>query len=233
MSNEKPDESDAALHKCETAAADLTAALEKLQREIEERKLIEARLEREIDERRRTEANLQREIAERAETEQRLRREVTERAEVEQELRGMLNIIRQQEEAIRAMTTPILRLWDGVLTMPVIGRLDSIRATQMMESLLHEITRTRSRFTILDLTGAEDLDDSAANHLLNLMRAAGLLGTRCLVSGISPKMAQTIISLGLSLTELATFSTLEEALHHAIQESAARQKPRAEAARQR
>jgi rsbT co-antagonist protein RsbR len=205
MSNDKPNESEA-LHEGQATGADLAAALEKL---------------------RRAEADLQHERAERAETEQRLQREVSERAEVEQELRGMLNIIRQQEEAIRAMATPILRLWDGVLTMPVVGRLDSIRATQMMESLLHEITRTRSRFTILDLTGAEDLDASAANHLLNLMRAAGLLGTRCLVSGISPKMAQTIIGLGLSLTQLATFSTLEEALHHAIQESAARQRSRA------
>jgi len=190
------------------SSADFALALEKLRREIEERKLAEERLGREVAERRVAEEKLRREVEERAETEQRLRKEVAERAEVEQELRGMLNIIRQQEEAIRAMTTPILKLWDGVLTMPVIGRLDSIRATQMMESLLHEITRTRSRYTILDLTGVEDLDASAANHLLNLMRAAGLLGTRCLVSGISAKMAQTIISLGLSLAELSTFSTL-------------------------
>src|SRR5690348_11138415 len=89
-------------------SADLTVALENLRREVEERKIAE----------------------------EKLRREVEERAAVEQELRGMLNIIRQQEEAIRAMATPILRVWDGVLTMPVIGRLDSIRATHMMESLL-------------------------------------------------------------------------------------------------
>lgn len=173
-------------------SADLTVALENLRREVEERKIAE----------------------------EKLRREVEERAAVEQELRGMLNIIRQQEEAIRAMATPILRVWDGVLTMPVIGRLDSIRATHMMESLLHEITKTRARHTILDLTGVDDLDATAANHLLNLIRAAGLLGTRCLVSGISPKMAQTIISLGLSLTQLESFSTLEEALRHALDESA-------------
>jgi rsbT co-antagonist protein RsbR len=204
MSNGNPNESD--------AGEGLAAAIEKL--------------EREAGERRRVEEQLEREIAARVEAEQQLQRALSERAEMEHELRVMLNLVRQQEEAIRAMATPILRLWAGVLTMPVIGRLDSVRATQMMESLLHEIRRTRSRFTILDLTGAEDLDASAANHLLNLMRAAGLLGTRCLVSGISPKMAKTIISLGLSLTELSTFSTLEEALYHAIQESAARQKAR-------
>lgn len=207
-----------------TTTADLTAALAELRREVEERRLIEEQLQREIAERKLAEDKLRQEIAERAEAEQRLRREVMERAEVEQELRGMLNIIRQQEEAIRAMATPILKLWDGVLTMPVIGRMDSVRATQMMESLLHEITKTRSRYTILDLTGVDDLDANAANHLLNLMRASALLGTRCLVSGISPKMAQTIIGLGLSLTQLATFSTLEEALHHAIEQLAARRR---------
>jgi len=204
--------------------ADLTVALAEVRKEVEERRLIEERLQREIAERTLAEDKLRQEIAERVEAEQRLRREVMERAEVEQELRGMLNIIRQQEEAIRAMATPILKLWDGVLTMPVIGRMDSVRATQMMESLLHEITKTRSRYTILDLTGVDDLDASAANHLLNLMRASALLGTRCLVSGISPKMAQTIIGLGLSLTQLATFSTLEEALHHAIEQLAARRR---------
>jgi len=175
-------------------SADLAAALTKLRREVEERKRVE----------------------------EQLRQEVSERAEVEQELRGMLNIIQQQEEAIRAMATPILKLWDSVLTMPVIGRIDSIRATQMMESLLHEITKTRSRYTILDVTGVEELDATAANHLLSLMRAAGLLGTRCLVSGISVTMAQTIIGLDVSLEKLETFGTLEEALRHAILESAAR-----------
>jgi anti-anti-sigma regulatory factor len=219
MSHENPNDSDAARSLDQASREGLAAALENLERERRERKLVEQRLEQEI--------------AARAEAEQRLQRETSRSLEMEEELRGMLNIIRQQEEAIRAMATPILRLWEGVLTMPVIGRLDSIRATQMMERLLHEITRTRSRFTILDLTGAEDLDASAANHLLNLMRAAGLLGTRCLVSGISPKMAQTIISLGLSLTELSTFSSLEEALHHAIQQSAARQRTRASAQRDR
>jgi anti-anti-sigma regulatory factor len=188
----------------------LDAAREELRREVEERKRAEENLRREVEERKRVEENL--------------RREVAERADLEQELQGMLTIIRRQEESIRAMATPILKLWDGVLTMPVIGRLDSIRATQMMENLLYEITKTRSRYTILDLTGVDEIDASVANHLLNLVRAAGLLGTRCLVSGISPTMAQTIIGLGLSLTQLASFGTLEEALHHAIAQSAERRR---------
>src|SRR4051812_38346454 len=135
MSHANPNESDAAESVDQPTREGLTAALENLEREGRERKLVEQRLAQEI--------------AARGEAEQRLQRESAMRLELEQELRGTLNIIRQQEEAIRAMTTPILRLWASVLTMLVIGRMDSVRATQMMESLLHEITRTRSRFTIL------------------------------------------------------------------------------------
>ncbi|MCK6590306.1 MAG: STAS domain-containing protein, partial [Polyangiaceae bacterium] len=86
----------------------------------------------------------------------------------------------------------------------------------MMERLLEEITRTRSRIAILDLTGAEVMDARAADDLLRLVRAAGLLGSRCLISGISPGMASTLIGLGVNLAELSTFGTLEAALRHAI-----------------
>jgi rsbT co-antagonist protein RsbR len=137
---------------------------------------------------------------------ERLEEEVRERALVEEKL----------QRAIRSMSTPILRIWEGVLALPVIGMVDGTRAAQMMERLLEEITRTRSRFAILDLTGVEVMDAGAADHLLKLVRAAGLLGSRCLISGITPAMATTVIGLDLNLAELATFGTLEAALRHAI-----------------
>ncbi|UQA62597.1 STAS domain-containing protein [Polyangium aurulentum] len=149
---------------------------------------------------------------------ERLRGEVEERKRVEAELRAKLDVIRRQEEAIRAMSTPILQIWEGVLTMPVIGLVDSTRAGQMMEALLEEITRTQARFTILDLTGVDMIDTGAAGHLLKVVQAARLLGTRCLVSGISPAMAGTVVNLELDLGELETFATLEAALRHAIRE---------------
>lgn len=179
--------------------ADLTVALETLQKEMLERKQAEA-----------TSAEL-------ASALENLRKEVQQRERVEQELRAKLMIIRRQEEAIRAMSTPILQLWEGVLTMPVVGLMDSMRAAQMMETLLDAIAKTHVRVTILDLTGVDVIDTSAANHILRLVRGAGLMGTRCFISGISPGMANTIVGLGVDLSELLTFNTLEAALRFAIE----------------
>lgn len=168
--------------------ADLTTALEQLRKEIDERRVIE----------------------------ESLRQEVENRTRVEEELRSKIELIRRQDDAIRSMSTPILKCWEGVLTMPVIGLVDSTRAALMMENLLEEVTKTQARFTILDLTGVDVLDTAAALHLLSLVKAAGLLGTQCLVSGISPAMAGTIVSVGLDLGLLKTFGTLEAALQFAI-----------------
>lgn len=162
---------------------------------------------------------LRRALDERGRMEQDLRREVEERRRVEEELHRKLELIRQQEAAIRAMSMPILRLWEGILTMPVIGLVDGARAARMMEGLLEEITRTQSRFTILDLTGVEVMDRGAASSILQLVQAARLLGTRCLVSGISPGMARAVLELGLDLGDIRTFGTLEAALRFALREA--------------
>ena len=150
---------------------------------------------------------------------ERLRQEVEERRRIEDDLRAQMDMVKRQERAIQAMETPILRLWSGVLTMPVIGIVDSTRAGRMMSDLLEQITRTQARFTILDLTGVEIIDTGAASHLLSLVRAAGLLGTKCLISGISPAMASTIIGLGLNLDEIQSFASLEAALRYAIRQN--------------
>jgi rsbT co-antagonist protein RsbR len=181
---------------------DLAAALQRLRKEVAERKSIAEELEQQI--------------AERKLTEERLLREVQERTTMEQNLRSKLDIIRQQEEAIRAMSTPILQLWEGVLTMPVIGVVDTNRAAQMMENLLQEITKTQAQFTILDLTGVDMMDTSAADHLLKLVQAAGLLGAKCVVSGISPNMANAIVGLGVDLGDVPTFGNLQSALRYVI-----------------
>src|SRR5262249_21734349 len=93
---------------------------------------------------------------------------------------------------------------------------DTARANQMTENLLEEIVKRKARFCIVDLTGVDVMDTSAANHVLRLVRSAGLLGSRCLVSGISPRMAQTVVTLRLELAELESFSTLDGALRHAL-----------------
>ena len=100
----------------------------------------------------------------------------------------------------------------------MIGTVDSTRIAEMMESLLSALVKERARYAIIDLTGVDVMDTSAANHLLRMVRSTHLLGTRCLVSGISPRMAQTVISIGIDLSELESFSTLESALRFALRE---------------
>jgi rsbT co-antagonist protein RsbR len=141
-----------------------------------------------------------------------LKQEVEERQQVELELREKLAFIHRQEEAIRAMSTPIIQIWDGVLTLPVVGSLDSTRASSMMEQLLAEIVRSRSRFAILDLTGVDVVDTATADHLLKIMRAVELLGARCVVTGIRPGVAQTMVSLGVDLASISTLRNLQEGL---------------------
>lgn|GEM_PF-1391740 len=158
------------------------------------------------------------EVHERKQAEDALNQEIHERKQAEHALVEKLEIIRRQEDSIRAMATPILQLWKDVVALPVIGIVDSVRASEMTESLLEEVVKSKAQFAIIDLTGVDVIDTSAANHLLRLVRSVGLLGTRCLVSGISPRMAQTIVTIGIDLAELATFATLEAALRFALQE---------------
>lgn len=120
------------------------------------------------------------------------------------------------EQAIRAMSTPIIQVWEGVLALPVIGVVDSARASQMMESMLEAIVKTRGRSAILDLTGVSEIDAQTMTHLFSMVAAASLLGSRCYISGISAKVASTIAGLGIDLRELRAFGTLEEALRCAI-----------------
>ena len=161
---------------------------------------------------------LKREIKERRQVEETLKLEIQEREHAQQSLVEKLEIIRAQEAAIRSLSTPILQLWEGIVVLPVIGLVDSVRATQMLEDLLATIVRTKARYAILDLTGVEVIDTHAADHLLKIVRASSLVGARCLVSGISPIMAQTVISLGFDLVGVLSFSTLEAALRFALTE---------------
>ncbi|WP_437615007.1 PAS domain S-box protein [Sorangium sp. So ce834] len=143
-------------------------------------------------------------------------------AEENAERERTASVLRQQQEAIRALSTPIIQAWEGVLVLPIIGALDSGRATQIMEKLLGEIVRTQAHFAVLDLTGVEDVDGPTVDHLLQVARAASLLGSRCLVSGISPGVAQAIVELGSDARTFETFGELEDALRHALRVSGAR-----------
>jgi rsbT co-antagonist protein RsbR len=143
---------------------------------------------------------------------ERVQREVAEREETERMLRDKLAYIERQEQAIQALSTPIIKLWSRVLALPIVGGLSARRAADMMDRLLSEIVKTRSRFAILDLTGVEVVDPETADHLIKIARAVELLGAKSVITGIRPSVAQTMASLGVDLSQLITLGNLEEGL---------------------
>ena len=124
--------------------------------------------------------------------------------------------LREQSKAIREMSTPTIKLWDGILVLPVIGVIDSARAQYMMESILNKILDSSSKVIILDIHGVAAVDTAVANHLIKITKATKLMGCECLLSGISPAVAQTIIQLGINMTSIRTNSTLSDALLEAF-----------------
>jgi rsbT co-antagonist protein RsbR len=124
-------------------------------------------------------------------------------------------IVRQQEEMLE-LSTPVVQLWDGVLALPVIGTLDSARTQVVMENLLQKIVETGAGIAIIDITGVPTVDTLVAQHLLKTVAAARLMGAECIVSGIRPQIAQTIVHLGVDLNEVVTKSTLADAFAIAL-----------------
>ncbi|KYF91693.1 anti-anti-sigma factor [Sorangium cellulosum] len=134
---------------------------------------------------------------------------------VENELRIQIDRIAAQQKVIRDLSTPIIEVWDGVLT-PMVGTVDSVRTAEVMDSLLRQIVEKRASFAILDLTGVEVVDTKVASHLVELVTAIRLLGADGIVAGIKPTVAQTMVSLGLDLSQLNTQRNLRAALNYAI-----------------
>ncbi|ADW70431.1 STAS domain-containing protein [Granulicella tundricola] len=125
-------------------------------------------------------------------------------------------ILRQQQEMME-LSTPVVKLWDGVLALPIIGTLDSSRAQTIMESLLERIVATGSEIAIIDITGVPTVDTLTAQHLLKTVTAARLMGAECIISGIRPQIAQTIVHLGVELGDVITKASLADAFKIALQ----------------
>jgi rsbT co-antagonist protein RsbR len=137
--------------------------------------------------------------------------------EVYQKAREQI-ISRQQEEMLE-LSTPVVKLWDGILGLPMIGTLDSARTQIVMESLLQKIVETGSALAIIDITGVPTVDTLTAQHLLKTVTAARLMGAECIISGIRPQIAQTIVHLGVDLGDVITKATLADALALALEKS--------------
>jgi rsbT co-antagonist protein RsbR len=124
-------------------------------------------------------------------------------------------IARQQAEMLE-LSTPVVKLWDGVLALPLIGTLDSARTQVVMESLLSSIVATNSQIAIIDITGVPTVDTLVAQHLIKTITAARLMGAECYLSGIRPAIAQTIVHLGIDLADIQTKANLADAFGLAL-----------------
>jgi len=129
-------------------------------------------------------------------------------------------IMRQQEELME-LSTPVVKLWDGILALPIIGTLDSARTQVVMESLLQKIVETGSEVAIIDITGVPTVDTLTAQHLLKTVTAARLMGADCILSGIRPQIAQTIVYLGVDLADMVTKASLADAFALALKRTGA------------
>ncbi len=128
-------------------------------------------------------------------------------------------IINEQNQSLMQLSTPVSMLWDDILMLPIVGIVDSKRAQEIMDAMLMKISQTTARVMILDISGVSVIDTAVANHFIKMTKATSLMGCRCVISGISPMIAQTIVSLGIDLAEINTRSTLKDALAFAFAET--------------
>jgi rsbT co-antagonist protein RsbR len=131
-------------------------------------------------------------------------------------VRSREELIARQQEDMLELSTPVIKLWDGVLALPMIGTLDSSRTQVVMESLLERIVETGADVAILDITGVPTVDTLTAQHLIKTVTAARLMGAECIISGIRPQIAQTIVHLGVDLGDIVTKATLADAFRLAL-----------------
>jgi rsbT co-antagonist protein RsbR len=147
--------------------------------------------------------------------------------------RAREQIITDQAEQLLELSTPVVKLWEGVVSVPLVGTLDSARAQIVMERLLQTLIDTGSPFAIIDITGVPAVDTQVAQHLLKTVMAARLMGAECIVSGIRPQIAQTIVALGIEFGDILTKATLADALRAAIRLSGSEVTPAAMTRRER
>lgn len=133
--------------------------------------------------------------------------------------RGREEIIERQRQEMFEHSNPVMKIWEGILTVPLIGTLDSDRAQVIMESLLQKIVDTESSLAIIDISGVPTVDTEVAQYLFKTVAAAKLMGTECIISGIRPQIAQTMVQLGVAFDEIVTKTTLADALQYAFKQS--------------
>lgn len=138
----------------------------------------------------------------------------------ERELEEQLATIEKQRAAIKELSTPMIEVWAGVLCVPIVGVIDSSRAAEMTSALLATVVEKKVRFTIIDITGIEAMDTRATDHFLRMARSVRLLGADCVLSGINPNVARSIVHMGVELSGIQTYRSLRDALQHHVRRNA-------------
>jgi rsbT co-antagonist protein RsbR len=133
-------------------------------------------------------------------------------------VRAREELISDQAEQLLELSTPVVKLWEGVVAVPLVGTLDSARAQVVMERLLQTLVDTGSPYAIIDITGVPAVDTQVAQHVLKTVVAARLMGAECIISGIRPQIAQTIVALGIEFGDIATKASLADALRHVLRQ---------------
>lgn len=133
--------------------------------------------------------------------------------------KGREEVVQRQQQEMLELSTPVVKLWEGILALPLIGTLDSSRTQVVMENLLQRIVETGAQIAILDITGVPTVDTLVAQHLIKTVTAARLMGAECIISGIRPQIAQTIVHLGVDLSGIITKASLADAFALALQKA--------------
>jgi rsbT co-antagonist protein RsbR len=142
--------------------------------------------------------------------------EKTRSDDYRKDLEEKLATIEAQRMAIAELSTPIMEVWEGVLCLPVVGVIDTARSAEMTNSLLRMVVEKETRCCIVDITGIEVMDTSTADHFMRMARAVSLLGAECVLTGINPHIAQTIVHMGMDLRGVRTHRTLQDALRYHV-----------------
>lgn len=137
--------------------------------------------------------------------------------EYRRDLEEKLATIEAQRSAIKELSTPIIEVWDGILCLPIVGVLDTTRSAEMTEALLSAVVSKQARAAIIDITGITVMDTGTADHFLRMARSVGLLGAECVLTGINPNIAQTIVHMGVDLQGVVTYRNLRNALTHFVE----------------
>jgi rsbT co-antagonist protein RsbR len=141
------------------------------------------------------------------------------------ELEEKLEMVEQQRVAIRSLSTPIIEVWSGVLCLPVVGVMDTARSAEMTSALLQTIVEKETRYAIIDITGIDVMDTRTVDHFIRMAKAIRLLGAECALTGLNPHIAQTVVHMGLDLSDIVTHRSLRDALYRYVSQPSATAMP--------